>query len=161
MRPVFFMIGGFIMTAGFEFWLVKSGLWIWRWAPDLSMAVWALSICLVSMNLETSQKRWIWGSIYSVVAGILLGVFVYWLYALEYPETFDAFINKHAHSGLFPEIIISDTESLKRTLRPFWFGIAYPIVNATVYLITGLIFSWICGIILPDYKKKSGFVPYN
>jgi len=143
-----------MMTAGFEFWLVKSGLWLWRWAPDLSMAVWALSICLLSMSIETSQKRWIWGGVYSIVAGILLGIFVYWLYAFQYPETFDAFINKQVRSTLLTEFLISDPENLRKTLRPFWFGLAYPIVNATVYLITGLIFSWVCGILLPDNKIK-------
>ncbi len=146
------------MTAGFEFWLVKSGLWIWRWAPDLSMAVWTISICLLSMNLETSQKRWIWGGIYSIVAGLLLGIFVYWLYAFEYPETFDTFINKHTYSNLFPELSISDPEALRKALRPFWFGLAYPIVNATIYLVTGLIFSWICGILLPEQNQDTKFI---
>ncbi len=144
------MIGGIIINAGFEFWLVKSGLWLWRWSPDLSMAVWFISICLLLMTLETTQKRWIIGGVYSTVGGIILALFVYWLYAFEYPETFDGYVVQHVNSYLFPDLQLMEPENLRSLLRPYWFGLAYPTFNFVIYLLTGLIFSWICGILIPE-----------
>ncbi len=157
--PYFFLalISVITLNIATELFLYSSGLWLSRWAPDLSIGIWWLGLWVSISPLPSYRERWQLGAGIAILASLAFATFVFWFYAFYQPDSFHAYLQHYLNElGLDygPAEVI-------QSLRRFWFSLQHWTLNFVVYLITGLIIAWIGGLfplpIKPYHQEPANY----